>query len=130
MCQSVRGCPSCRHNLPRQHDLTGARRPAWDLSTAMCFYHLSSLGIKGPGCCVASRACPFACFSVRSSVGGAGLGHTGLTVKRGARTLQLTFKDPKRVIAHASKKTLQLTGYAKDKQTGLNICFSASVHVC
>jgi hypothetical protein len=51
-------------------------------------------------------------------------------VKRSARTLRLTFKDPKRVIAHASKKTLQLTGYAKDKPTGLNVCFSASVRVC
>ncbi len=60
----------------------------------------------------------------------AGLGHSGLSVKRSARTLRLTFKDPKRVIAHVSKKTLQLTGYAKDEPTGLNVCFSASVRVC
>ena len=63
---------------------------------------------------------------------GAGLGQptTGISVKRNAHTLRLTFNDPQQVIVHARGATLLLTGYAKDAPTGLNVCFSASVGVC
>ena len=63
---------------------------------------------------------------------GAGLGQStaGISVKRNAHTLKLTFDDPQQVIANASGATLQLTGYAKDAPTGLNVCFTAAVHIC
>jgi hypothetical protein len=63
---------------------------------------------------------------------GAGLGQptTGISVKQNAHTLKLTFNDPHQVIADASGATLQLTGYAKDAPTGLNVCFTAAVRIC
>ena len=62
----------------------------------------------------------------------AGLGQptTGISVKRNAHTLKLTFNDPQQVIANARGATLLLTGYARDASTGLNVCFNASVRVC
>ena len=65
-----------------------------------------------------------------SSNAGLGQPTTGLTVKRNAHTLKLTFNDPNRVIARSSDAMLQLTGHAKDAPTGLNVCFTADVHVC
>ncbi len=63
---------------------------------------------------------------------GAGLGQstTGITVKRNAHTLKLTFDDPHQVVANAHGATLQLTGYAMDAPTGLNACFTAAVRTC
>jgi hypothetical protein len=45
-------------------------------------------------------------------------------------TLKLGFDDPHRALASKRGATLQLTGYAKDVLTGLNICFTANVRIC
>ena len=63
---------------------------------------------------------------------GAGLGQptTGISVKRNNHMLKLTFTDPEQVLSRERGTTLQLTGYAKDAPTGLNVCFTAKVRVC
>ena len=63
---------------------------------------------------------------------GAGLGQptAGIKVKYNVHTLKLTFNDPHRALARRRGATLQLTGYAKDVPTGLNICFAANVRIC
>ena len=62
----------------------------------------------------------------------AGLGRptTGISVKHNANTLKLTFSDPRHILSRHSGSTLQLTGYAKDAPTGLNVCITANVRVC
>jgi hypothetical protein len=62
----------------------------------------------------------------------AGLGQpTARThVKHNMHTLMLGFDDPHRVLASKRGATLQLTGYAKDALTGLNICFTATIRIC
>ena len=63
---------------------------------------------------------------------GAGLAQptAGAIVKYNVHTLKLTFNDPHRALARRRGATLQLTGYANDVPTGLNICFAANVRIC
>ena len=86
-------------------------------------------------CSQNSWALPFHHQNLSTSVcrsRGAGLGQptTGISVKYNDNTLKLVFDDTRRVIASAAGATLQLTGYARDAPTGLNVCFTADVRVC
>ena len=68
---------------------------------------------------------------VPSSLRLAGLGRTRPAhVLVGDTNVTVTFTDPWRTLRHRRSTSVQLTGWAKDIATGLNVCFDADVAIC